>query len=45
MVSVPAAPEYGIGAVALSLPCVAAAAGAERQLLPMSAEEQAMLQR
>jgi L-lactate dehydrogenase len=46
MVSVPAAPEYGIGMVALSLPCVVAAAGAERQLLlPMSAQEQTLLQR
>ncbi len=46
MVSVSAAPEYRIGTVALSLPCVVGASGAERQLLlPMSAEEQAMLQR
>ena len=46
MVSVSAAPEYGVGTVALSLPCVVGAAGAERQLLlPLSAEEQAMLQR
>jgi malate/lactate dehydrogenase len=40
------APEYGIGTVALSLPCVVGAAGAERQLLlPMSAEERTLLQR
>lgn len=46
MVSVSAAPEYGIGTVALSLPCVVGAAGAERQLLlPMSAEERTLLQR
>lgn len=46
MVSTLAAAEYGIGPVALSLPCVVGVGGAERQLLlPMSAEEQQSLQR
>ena len=44
MVSVPAAEEYGIGPVTLSLPCVIGAAGVDRQLLlTMSAEEQQLL--
>ena len=46
MVSVLAAREYGIGPVVLGLPCVIGAAGVNRQLLlPMSAEEQQMLER
>lgn len=46
MVSVLAAKEYGIGPVVLGLPCVIGARGVNRQLLlPMSAEEQQMLQR
>jgi L-lactate dehydrogenase len=45
MVSVLATREYGIGPVVLGLPCVIGAAGVKRQLLlPMSAEEQQMLQ-
>jgi L-lactate dehydrogenase len=45
MVSVLAAREYGIGPVALSLPCVVGRTGVVRQLmLAMSAEEQQMLQ-
>jgi hypothetical protein len=44
-VPVPAATEYGIGPVVLGLPCVIGAAGVNRQrVLPMSAEEQQMLQ-
>jgi L-lactate dehydrogenase len=46
MVSVPATEDYGIGNVTLSLPCVIGRAGVERQLLlPLSEEEQRMLQR
>lgn len=46
MVSVLAAPEYGIGPVALGLPCVIGAAGVDRQLLlTMSAAECQMLRR
>ncbi len=46
MVSVLAAKQYGIGPVVLGLPCVIGATGVNRQLLlPMSAEEQQMLQR
>lgn len=46
MVSALAAAEYGIGPVALSLPCVIGAAGVDRHLLlTLSAEEQQMLQR
>jgi L-lactate dehydrogenase len=46
MVSVPAAEEYGIGGVVLSVPCVVGRAGVERQLvLSMSQDEQQMLQR
>ncbi len=46
MVSALAAAEYGIGPVALSLPCVIGAAGVDRQLLlPMTAAEQQMLRR
>jgi L-lactate dehydrogenase len=45
MVSVLAAPEYGIGPVVLGLPCVIGAAGVNRQLvLALSAEEQEMLE-
>jgi L-lactate dehydrogenase len=46
MVSIPAAEEYGIGGVVLSVPCVVGRAGVERQLvLSMSQDEQQMLQR
>ena len=45
MVSVPAAEEYGIAEVALSLPCIVGRAGVERQLLlSLSAEEQRLLE-
>ena len=46
MVSVLAAEEYGIGPVALSLPCVVGRGGIARQLiLSMSEEERRMLER
>src|SRR6266487_6929304 len=45
MVSVLAAQEYGIGPVALSLPCIVGRGGIARQLmLSMSEEEERMLQ-
>jgi hypothetical protein len=45
MVSVLAGLEYGIGPVALSLPCIVGRGGIARQLmLSMSEEEQRMLQ-
>ena len=46
MVSVPAAEEYGIGDVVLSMPCVIGRGGVERQLLlTLSEDEQRLLQR
>jgi L-lactate dehydrogenase len=46
MVSVPAAAEYAIAGVALSVPCVVGRAGIERQLvLSMSQDERQRLQR
>jgi L-lactate dehydrogenase len=46
MVAVPAAAEYGIGDVVLSLPCVVGRAGAERQLLlNLSEDERRLLRR
>ena len=46
MVSVPAAGEYGIGDVVLSMPCVIGRGGVERQLLlTLSEDEQRLLQR
>jgi L-lactate dehydrogenase len=46
MVSVPAAEEYGIGDVVLSMPCVIGRGGVERQLLlKLSEDEQRLLQR
>jgi L-lactate dehydrogenase len=46
MVSAPAAEEYGIGDVVLSLPCVIGGRGVERQLLlTLSEDEQRLLQR
>jgi L-lactate dehydrogenase len=46
MVSVRAAQEYGIGEVALGLPCVIGGAGVERQLrLTLTEDEQRLLQR
>jgi L-lactate dehydrogenase len=46
MVSAPAAEEYGIGGVVLSLPCVIGRRGVERQLLlTLSEDEQRLLQR
>jgi L-lactate dehydrogenase len=46
MISVLAAEQYGIGPVALSLPCIVGRAGVARQiLLTMSVQERRMLQR
>jgi L-lactate dehydrogenase len=46
MVSVPAAEEYSIGDVVLSMPCVIGRGGVERQLLlKLSEDEQRLLQR
>ena len=46
MVSVPAAEEYGIGDVVLSMPCVIGRGGVERQLLlTLSEDEQRLLRR
>jgi L-lactate dehydrogenase len=46
MVSVLAAEEYGIGPVALSLPCIVGRGGIARQLvLAMSDDERSMLER
>jgi L-lactate dehydrogenase len=46
MVSVPAAQDYGIGDVVLSLPCVIGRGGVERQLpLTLSEDEQRLLDR
>ena len=45
MVSVLAGQEYGIGPVALSLPCIVGRGGIARQLMrSMSEEEERMLQ-
>jgi L-lactate dehydrogenase len=46
MVSVPAAEEYGVGGVVLSLPCVIGRGGVERQLLlTLSDDEQRLFER